>query len=136
MSELGFWPRFVLSVLAVWRVSHLLAREDGPWDLIYRLRRRMGDSTLGRLMDCFYCLSLWVALPFTFFVAGAWSNRAIVWLALSGAACLLERLIERPTPSVSLQEDSHAVLWSETGRSGEFAPPAGRRPGSPSRFAH
>ncbi len=136
MSELGFWTRFALSVLAVWRVSHLLAREDGPWDLIYRLRRRMGDSTLGRLMDCFYCLSLWVALPFVFFVVGAWFDRAVVWLALSGAACLLERWTERPTPSVSLQEDSHAVLWSETGRSGEFAPPAKHRPGSPSRFAH
>ncbi len=54
MSEFGPWTRFALSVLAVWRVTHLLAREDGPGDVVYRLRRRLGETTLGRLMDCFY----------------------------------------------------------------------------------
>jgi hypothetical protein len=134
MGDSGWWLRFAVSILAVWRVTHLLAREDGPWDVIYRLRRRMGDSTLGRLMDCFYCLSLWVALPFAFFVGGAWLDRAVVWLALSGATCLLERVTERPMAPVSLQEDSHAMLWSEKG-SGEFTPTAAPRSGGPSRLA-
>jgi len=135
MSEFGPWSRFALSVLAVWRVTHLLAREDGPWDVIYRLRRRLGEKTLGRLMDCFYCLSLWVALPFAFFVAGAGLDRAVIWLALSGAACLLERLIERSAASVPPEEESHAMLWSEAGRAGEFAPAVGSRSGNPSHLA-
>lgn len=43
-------------------------------------------------MDCFYCLSLWVALPFAAWLVGAWSARVVVWLALSGGAILLERM--------------------------------------------
>ena len=45
MSELGFWPRFVLAVLATWRVTHLLASEDGPGDLIVRFRRLLGRAS-------------------------------------------------------------------------------------------
>jgi hypothetical protein len=63
--------RFVLTALAVWRVTHLLAQEDGPWDLIVRLRRSLGQGSLGQLMDCFYCLSLWVAAPAAFLVCRA-----------------------------------------------------------------
>lgn len=133
MSELGFWARFILSVLAVWRVAHLLAREDGPWDLFYRLRRRLGQGVLGALLDCFQCLSLWVAVPFAFFVAGSWPERAVVWLALSGAACLLERLAEPQVPLFPHQEDSHAVLWSETGRSREGIPADSANDGARSR---
>ncbi|HLJ62435.1 MAG TPA: DUF1360 domain-containing protein [bacterium] len=91
-----FWMRLVLAVLATWRVTHLLASEDGPADLVVRLRVRLGSGFLGRLMDCFYCLSLWVAAPLAFFVGGGLSDWIITWLALSGAACLLERLGQPP----------------------------------------
>lgn len=85
------WLRFVLAVLAVWRITHLLAREDGPWDRVARLRERAGDGFWGGLLDCFYCLSLWVALPFSPLLASDWPGRGLYWLALSGAAVLLER---------------------------------------------
>ena len=97
-SAEGFWIRFVLSVLATWRVAHLLASEDGPWDIIARLRRRLGASMLGRMMDCFGCASLWVALPFSVFVVRDPLAVFVCWLALSGAAMLLEQL--RPPPLV------------------------------------
>jgi protein-S-isoprenylcysteine O-methyltransferase Ste14 len=92
MNELGLNVRIVLAVLAVWRVTHLLASEDGPGDLVFHLRARLGSSFLGRLMDCFYCLSLWVAIPFTLVVAHQILACVLTWLALSGAACLLERM--------------------------------------------
>jgi len=38
--------------------------EDGPGDLLARLRGLAGESLWGKMLDCFYCLSLWVALPF------------------------------------------------------------------------
>ena len=38
---------FVLAVLATWRVTHLLAHEDGPADLIFRFRRLLGQSLAG-----------------------------------------------------------------------------------------
>ena len=44
MNETSFWIRFVLFVLATWRVTHLLASEDGPGDLIIRFRVRLGHG--------------------------------------------------------------------------------------------
>jgi hypothetical protein len=84
--------RFVLAALAVWRVTHLLAREDGPWDVLIRLRRGLGTAMLGSLVGCFYCLSVWVALPFAFFLKGDAAETLVGCLALSGVAILLERL--------------------------------------------
>ncbi|HJP90334.1 MAG TPA: hypothetical protein VJ875_00155 [Pyrinomonadaceae bacterium] len=91
-----FWARLVLAVLATWRITHLLANEDGPWDLIARVRAPLGSRMWGRLMDCFQCLSLWVALPMAFFVSSRAVEILFTWLALSGAACLLERINQEP----------------------------------------
>jgi len=90
-SDVSLAP-FVLAVLATWRVTHLLANEDGPADVIFRLRRRLGDGFIGSLMDCFNCMSIWVAVPFALFVSTNPVNWFVSWLALSGGACLLERL--------------------------------------------
>lgn len=78
-------------VLAVWRITHLLQAEDGPWDVVVRLRARAGDGFWGALMDCFYCLSLWIALPFALLLGASWIEQALLWPALSGGAILLER---------------------------------------------
>ncbi|MFZ5622941.1 MAG: DUF1360 domain-containing protein [Gemmatimonadota bacterium] len=87
---------FVAALLATWRLTHLLVAEDGPWDLVARLRRIAGSGWLGRLMDCLYCLSVWVALPFALWLADDWLTRlAVAWPALSGGAILLERLTSR-----------------------------------------
>lgn len=88
--------RFLLAALAVWRVTHLLAREDGPWDLLLRLRRALGTGMFSRMVACFYCLSVWVALPFAFFLKGDAAETLVGWLALSGAAILLERMAREP----------------------------------------
>src|SRR5687767_2764886 len=87
--------RFAVAVLATWRAAHLVANEDGPFDAILAVRRRAGDGVLGRLMDCPYCLSLWLAMPLTGWLvrrSGLGRPDAVpVWLAVSGGACLLER---------------------------------------------
>jgi hypothetical protein len=80
-----------LGILAVWRVTHLLNAEDGAWDLLVRLRRLAGSSFWGGLLDCFYCLSLWIALPFAFVLGEHWLERVLLWLAFSAGAILLER---------------------------------------------
>jgi hypothetical protein len=90
------WVRFVLAVLATWRVTHLLASEDGPADIVFRLRKRLGEGWVGSLMDCFNCLSLWVAAAAAFVVSTHPLMWVVSWLALSGGACLLERLGEKP----------------------------------------
>ncbi|QNI32933.1 DUF1360 domain-containing protein [Alloacidobacterium dinghuense] len=94
--ETNTWFRFVIAALAVWRLSHLLAAEDGPWDLIVRLRRNLGTTIWGKLMDCFYCLSIWISIPFALFVVSGMLDRIVVWLALSGAASLANKFIKEP----------------------------------------
>jgi len=83
--------RFGLAALATWRLAHLLAEEDGPGGAVVELRSRAGDGMLGELLDCFYCLSIWVAAPTALTVTRDRRRLPLVWLALSGAACLLER---------------------------------------------
>ncbi len=92
----GFWIRFVLAALATWRISHLVVSEDGPWEFLARLRRRLGHSVVGRLMDCFGCVSVWVAALMSFFVFRLSPEWIVCWLALSGAAFLLERMQPEP----------------------------------------
>jgi hypothetical protein len=86
------WLSFVAAAFATWRVTHLLANEDGPADIVFRTRRWLGDGFIGSLMDCFNCMSVWVAAPLALFVSANPLIWLVSWLALSGAACLLERL--------------------------------------------
>jgi hypothetical protein len=81
----------VLGSLTVWRLTHLFNAEDGPGDLLVKLRRLAGNGFWGGLLDCFYCLSLWLSAPVALYMTGAWPHRMVLWLAMSGAACLLER---------------------------------------------
>jgi len=96
-----YW--FGVAVLGVWRLTHLLNAEDGPWDVMVRLRRLAGTRMFGRLMDCFYCLSVWTAAPFAYFLHGTWRERLLVWPALSAGAILIERLTNR-APAASYHE--------------------------------
>ena len=89
----------VIGILVVWRITHFIYGEDGPWDVVVRLRRRAGEGLWGSLMDCFYCLSLWIAIPFAYLLAGRWKERLLLWPALSAGAILLERLTTRDSGS-------------------------------------
>jgi hypothetical protein len=87
---------FIAAVLAVWRVTHLIVVEDGPWDLLGRLRRIGERVGLERLVNCFLCCSVWVAVPFALLLTREWKVVAVVLPALSGGAILLERLTREP----------------------------------------
>ncbi|MGJ7032027.1 DUF1360 domain-containing protein [Niabella hirudinis] len=87
---------FLLSVLAVWRITHLVTKEDGPFDVVFLLRKKAGSRFWGKLMDCFYCTSIWVALPFGYGLGTGWGERFLYWFAVSGAACLLDRATDKP----------------------------------------
>jgi hypothetical protein len=85
------WLHCTLGALATWRVTHLVVAEDGPWDALIHLRK-LSKSIAGNLLDCFYCSSLWVSIPFSVLLAQTLTDSLILWLALSGAAILLENL--------------------------------------------
>jgi hypothetical protein len=94
-----------VGVLCVWRVTHLLAAEDGPWGSIARLRALAGRGVLGELMDCFNCLSLWMAAPAAAVLADGWREGIPLWLALSGGAVLLERATASAAAPALYHED-------------------------------
>jgi hypothetical protein len=60
--------------LAIWRISSLLVREDGPNQVLRKLRERTGITYWSTTSDgiqsypawnplvCIYCTSVWVAL--------------------------------------------------------------------------
>ncbi|MBW8845129.1 MAG: DUF1360 domain-containing protein [Burkholderiales bacterium] len=90
LEDLGFWPRLALAVLAAWRITHLLAAEDGPFGLVLKLRQWLGNGAWGQLMDCPYCVSLWVALPLAALLATDPLGWSLSVLALSGGVCIIE----------------------------------------------
>ena len=98
-----YW--LALGILCVWRITHLLQAEDGPWDLVFRFRRKIGAGFWGSLLDCFYCLSLWVSAPLAFIIGEGWKERLLLWPALSAAAILLERITTRGTAPAPYFED-------------------------------
>jgi hypothetical protein len=106
-SEVRFYW-LIVGTLSVWRVTHLFAAEDGPWQLLAWFRRRAGVGFFAGLLDCFYCLSLWIAAPVAWLIGESWKERALLWLALSGGAILLERATVRSNaaPPAAYHEDS------------------------------
>ena len=98
-----YW--LVLAILGVWRVTHLLHAEDGPGDIFIRFRKALGENVAGKAIGCFYCLSLWTALPAAIWLGQTWGERLLSWLATSAGAILLERVTARPTLQATYFED-------------------------------
>lgn len=84
-----------ICILAVWRIAHLFSQEDGPFDIIIKFRKLFGHGFFGSLLDCFFCLSIWIAIPFAFLLSKDWLEGIIIWLALSGGAGLLFKLTDK-----------------------------------------
>ena len=107
-----YW--LIIGMLSVWRVTHLLAAEDGPWQLMVRLRRHAGQGFFAEVLDCFYCLSIWIAAPVAWLIGEGWRERVLLWLALSAGAILLERATARrefvPAQYIEDVEDYDGML--------------------------
>jgi hypothetical protein len=87
--------KYLVIVIVVWRITHLINAEDGPFDLIIRLRRLMGNSFFGKLMDCFYCLSIWVGFFAALYAGSSLEEILILTLYYSGASLILEKLTNK-----------------------------------------
>lgn len=116
--------RFIVVVLATWRVTHLISAEDGPWKVIRKFRKALEQTIWGDMVACFFCLSLWVAIPFSLALGATFKDCLLLWLALSGGAILLERATSTPPPLYfeegedqdGLLRKQHGVGERETGR--------------------
>lgn len=93
---LGVLTGLGVGALATWRVSRLLVAEDGPAQLVVRLRRAVDATPLAGVMDCFACTSIWVGSAVAVALFGGRlpaRDVATLGLALSGAALLTEGLL-------------------------------------------
>lgn len=62
----------------------MLTEEDGPFDLIFRLREWVGDSKFP-VLSCFYCTSVWIAMPLALLAPAP----LLYWLPISTAAIFI-----------------------------------------------
>jgi hypothetical protein len=115
-----YW--LVLGILTVWRITHFLWAEDGPWDMVIQLRQWAGESFWRKLLDCFYCLSVWVSVPLAYLIGESWLERLLLWPSLSGGAILFERVTNRapkvtPAPFTEDpgEENDHVMLRKKEG---------------------
>ncbi len=110
MIDQIYW--FAIGALGVWRLTHALHAEDGPGGT---LRESVSGLAIGAIFDRFYCLSLWTALPIAWLIADSAAKAILLWLGLSGAACLFERLTggsAEPSPIVftKMRGDRNGLL--------------------------
>jgi hypothetical protein len=92
MNEL---EKYLIVTIVVWRLTHLISSEDGPFDLIIKIRKMVGATFFGKLMDCFYCLSIWVGLLCASFISECWQEIVVLTLYYSGTSILLEKITNK-----------------------------------------
>lgn len=88
--------RFLIAALATWRITSLLLREDGPFDLFVAYRSAVGRvRALEALTTCGWCLSVWVgALVGLVMLSDYWLLLipfALSTCAIVGERCLTQR---------------------------------------------
>lgn len=102
---------FILCGMAIWRLSSLVAREDGPLDMFEHLRvwvNQLADteknSTLRVVIESFYlgmlcmwCNSIWFSALFSFFISQSVRGWILNTLALGTMVIMIEVLIKGRT---------------------------------------
>lgn len=79
----------LILALATWRLAYLLINEDAPFQVMKRIRAR---TTLGGLLTCIYCASIWSAAGWVALWLLVPSLTWIVYIfAVSGAALMLAK---------------------------------------------
>lgn len=86
----------ILVALAVYRLSRLIADEEGPWAIFTAIRNLAEPDTIARRgLECIMCVSVWVALPASIFVTVLGYADPLLWpatwLALSAVTVLIRK---------------------------------------------
>lgn len=81
-----------LLALAVYRVSVIVAVDEGPFSLFAALRERVDPhqaTWLGRGLRCVGCVSFWLSLIAALLIGGS----ILDWLALAGGVLVLHKAV-------------------------------------------
>lgn len=83
------WLSFIIKSLAVYRVSHMIAREDGPADILSKFRGNFEPtSNAGRGVNCPMCISFYLSFLIALPVENKVTKFITNALALSGITVL------------------------------------------------
>lgn len=83
----------LFAIFAVYRVAHLLATEEGPFEICTRWRNLwIKDDWIGRGMRCPLCIGFWLAWVAAVMIAPDWHSLFWYWLGIAGAQLFLYRL--------------------------------------------
>ena len=111
MVQKNWYVRFILSVLATYRLSEMLVKDDGPFLLIAHLRsfviRKSADEqkysngyawqSAEELFNCAHCMGVWVAAFFSLLLG--WNSRLgniiILILSMAGLQSFIQRLKDK-----------------------------------------
>lgn len=97
---------FVILALAVWRLATLFANEDGPFDVLAKIRGivgvqsksggRHGTNVVAKALICVWCSSVWFAFGLcVLFYAFPQTIALFLLFALSAVAAILEETSNR-----------------------------------------
>jgi|SRR6516165_10437364 hypothetical protein len=92
-----YW--LLLGILAVWQITSMLHAGEGPWSILRQVRLVLIERQTLRAIACFYCLTVWIALPLALWIGESWPERVLLWFALAGGASALQRVIEAREPA-------------------------------------
>lgn len=94
-------PEMLLRMLATWRLTRLLVKEDGPWDMFGKTRDFFGirfnsrgiayvpsGNSIGKMLLCLWCTSIWTGILMAFIPV-----KYFLPLSLSAGALLVEKVI-------------------------------------------
>lgn len=95
--------RLILAGLSCYRLSRLIAREEGPFGVFSALQKALGGKDIdedtgqprtltGRFITCPYCLGVWIALLLRFSVSrpSILGDGALITLGLAGLQAYLQ----------------------------------------------
>lgn len=98
-----FW--FVVGVLVTWRLTALLCYDDGPFGIVRVLRTMLARIGMAKLLECFHCTSVWIALGVAVALYEVNLSAVLLWWALAGAASFLESLVPGALAGHELEEE-------------------------------
>jgi hypothetical protein len=91
----------ILSSFAVFRISYLLVYEDGFLHLSQKIRILVGAETpaglpivkykgFSEIFNCFYCNSVWVSIPFGFYLGENIFEKILFITSIAGLSLILK----------------------------------------------
>ena len=94
---LDFVVYFTLSVLAVYRVSYMIANEDGPLDVFVFIREKAGQKNwIGRGLNCVLCISVWLSvIPAVGFFRSSFETLVLYWFAIAGGVLVIHKYFNK-----------------------------------------